>query len=242
MRPNYPGFFDNRQRSMQSEQLSGVWNAVVTDNKDPDKKGRVKVKFLQRDDTLQTDWIRVATLMSGKDMGTLFIPEVNDEVLVAFLMGRFDQPVVIGSLWNAKEMPPEGNDKNDIRKIKTRSGHEITFDDKDGDSSITVKTSKGHSMTISDKDKSIKLATSDKLHALTLDETGGKITVKAGSGASIELTKTGEVNISGQKSIAIKGTQVKVEASASMSLQSNGMMELKANGLITLKGTMVKIN
>ncbi|MCR2802445.1 phage baseplate assembly protein V [Paenibacillus soyae] len=242
MRPNYPGFFDHHHRSMQSEQLSGVWNAVVTDNKDPEKKGRVKVKFLQRDDTLQTDWIRIATLMSGKDMGTLFIPEVNDEVLVAFLMGRFDQPVVIGSLWNAKEMPPAGNDKNDIRKIKTRSGHEITFDDKNGEGTVTVKTTKGHSLTISDKDKTIKLATSDTLQTLTLDETGGKVTVKAASGASIELSKTGDATITGQKTISIKGTEVKVEASASMTLQSNGMMELKSNGLISLKGSLVKIN
>ncbi len=242
MNPLYPGFFDANQRAMQSEQLSGVWNAVVTDNKDPDKLGRVKIKFPLREGTLQTDWIRVATLMGGNNMGSLFLPEVNDEVLVAFLMGRLDQPVVIGSLWNGKQKPPGFNDKNDIRKIKTKSGHEITFDDSSDASTITIKSSKGHNITISDKDKSITVETMDKQQSLKLDESGKKVTLKAGGASSLEMNAQGDVKLTGSKSVTVKGAQVKVEADAAMTLQSNGMLELKANGIIALKGSLVKIN
>lgn len=230
----YPGFFEHQHRSVHSEQLSGVWNAIVTDNKDPDKQGRVKVKFPLREGDLQTDWIRVATMMAGKEMGTLFIPEVNDEVLVAFMMGRLDQPVVIGALWNAKDKPPAPNDKNDIRKIKTRSGHEIIFDDNSSNGGVTVKTKAGHSIVLSDKDKSIKLETENKQQSVELDGSGNKIVVKSGSMSTVEMNGQGDVKIDAKKSISIKGVQVKIEA--------DGMLEIKTNGVLTLKGSMVKIN
>jgi phage baseplate assembly protein V len=237
-----PGFFDQHQRSMSSEQLSGVWNAIVTDNKDPEKLGRVKVKFPLREGELQTDWIRIATLMGGNDMGTLFLPEVNDEVLIAFLMGRLDQPVVIGSLWNKKSKPPAPHEKNDIRKIKTRSGHEITFDDVDGSGSVTIKTSKGHQITVDDKAKAITLETQDKQQSLKLDETGKKVILKVGSTSTLEMSAQGDVKLTGTKSVTVKGAQVKVEADATLTLQSNGMLEVKSNGILSLKGSMVKIN
>lgn len=238
----YPGFFDQHQRSMQSEQLSGVWNAIVTDNKDPDKLGRVKVKFPLREGELQTDWIRVATLMGGSNMGSLFLPEVNDEVLVAFLMGRLDQPVVIGSLWSSKQKPPEPDDKNDIRKIKTKSGHEIIFDDTSNEGVITLKTSKGHHITLSDKDKTVTLETQDKQQSVKLDESGKKVTIKCGTASTLEMNAQGDIKVTGSKSVTVKGAQVKVEADATLTLQSNGMLELKANGILSLKGSMVKIN
>lgn len=238
----YSGFFDQHQRSMQSEQMTGVWNAIVTANQDPDKLGRVKVKFPLREGELQTDWIRIATLMGGKDMGSLFIPEVNDEVLVAFLMGRLDQPVVIGSLWNKKNPPPALNDKNDIRKIKTKTGHEIIFDDTSGAGKITIKTVKGHNIEFADSEKTITIETQDKQQSIKLDETGKKVIVKSGSTASLEMNAQGDVKLTGTKSITLKGTQVKVEADASLSLQSNGMLDIKANGILSLKGAMVKIN
>lgn len=241
MRSMYPGFFDQQVRSMPSEQLSGVWNAIVTNNKDPEKLGRVKIKFPQREGELESDWVRVSTMMAGNDRGSLFVPEVDDEVLVAFLMGRLDQPVVIGSLWNTMDKPPPGEDNNNIRKIKTKSGHEITFNDKAGDEAITIKTKKGHSLELSDKDGSIKAASADTQHSVELDQTGKKVTVLSGT-SKVELTSSGNVTISGTGSLTVKGTEVKVEATASMSLKAAGMLDIKSDGLINIKGSMVKIN
>ncbi|WP_337099674.1 phage baseplate assembly protein V [Paenibacillus sp. YIM B09110] len=242
MSSNFTGFFDSHQRSMPSEQLSGVLNAIVSDNNDPEKLGRVKVRFPLREGQLQTDWIRIATLMGGKEMGTLFIPEVNDEVLVAFLMGRLDQPIVIGTLWSKKAAPPAGKEKNDVRKIKTRSGHEIIFDDNSTDGSITIKTSKGHSIEMDDKGKKVSITMQNTQQSIVLDSTANKVTVKSGDTAKLEMTSQGDVTMTGTKSLTLKGAQVKVEADASLTLQSNGMMEVKTNGILTLKGSMVKIN
>ncbi|WP_168120983.1 phage baseplate assembly protein V [Paenibacillus sp. HB172176] len=237
----FTGLFD-QQRSMQPDQLSGVWNAHVTNNKDPEKLGRVKVKFPLREGELETDWIRVASMMGGKDMGTLFIPEVNDEVLIAFMMGRMDQPVVIGSLWNDKDKPPAGGENNDIRKIKTRSGHEIEFNDKSGNESVVIKTNKGHTIEMSDKDKAISIQTQDKQYALSLDSSGHKVDLKCGSGASIAMTSQGDVTIKGSKSMSLHATQMEIKADASLKMQASGMLEISSSGMLTLKGSMVKIN
>ncbi|MDQ6423034.1 phage baseplate assembly protein V [Paenibacillus sp. LHD-117] len=241
MRNMYPGFFDPYQRSMPSEQLSGVWNAIVTNTKDPENLGRVKLKFPSREGELETDWVRVATLMGGSGKGSLFIPDVNDEVLVAFLMGRLDQPVVIGSLWSKQDKPPPGDTNNEIKKIKTKYGHEITFNDKESEGSITIKTKKGHSIILSDKDGSVKAESADKQHSLELDETGKKVTVKSGT-SKVELTSSGNVTISGTQSLSVKAPEVKLEASASMSIKSTGMLDIKSDGMINIKGSMVKIN
>lgn len=113
------------------DQIYGVRMAIVTNNNDPDKVGRVKLKFPWRGDADESDWTRIVFPMAGKERGIYFIPEVDDEVLVLFENGDIHHPYVIGSLWNGQDKPPEdnANGKNNIRKIKSRSGHEIIFDD-----------------------------------------------------------------------------------------------------------------
>jgi len=103
----------------------GVAVGIVTDINDPEKMGRMKVKLINRDTSeYETDFIRAVTIMSGNKWGTYFMPEVGDEVLVAFAEGDMNRPYVIGALWNNNNQPPENiqDSKNDIRKIKTRSG------------------------------------------------------------------------------------------------------------------------
>jgi phage baseplate assembly protein V len=107
--------------------INGVVVGIVTNV----RKGAVKVKFpwLHEEDAdeKESNWARVATAMAGNDMGTFLMPEVGDEVLVAFDHGDFNSPYVIGSLWNGKDKPPEDDCKK--RVIKTKSGLKITFDD-----------------------------------------------------------------------------------------------------------------
>lgn len=105
--------------------MNGVVIGIVT----AVKEGEVKVKYpwLQEDDEEQSDWIRIATAMAGKDKGTFFMPELDDEVLVVFEQGSFNHPYIVGFLWNGKDKPPEKDTKK--RMIKTKSGLKITFDD-----------------------------------------------------------------------------------------------------------------
>ncbi|UJF34078.1 phage baseplate assembly protein V [Paenibacillus hexagrammi] len=237
-----PEFTWNGSIDFASQKISGVMVAVVTNNKDPDNLGRVKLKLPLQETETETDWVRIATLMGGKDMGSLFIPEVNDEVLVAFHLGEVRQPFVIGMLWNPKNQPPAPADKNDIRKIKSRSGHELIFNDKSGDESITVKTKKGQTIELTDKDDSIKIADqSGNNEILIKGGSANEITVKS-SATKIVLNAKGEVSIESAKEIKIKSTQINIEASATMALKAAATLDIKSDGMINIKGSMVKIN
>src|SRR5438270_13414067 len=105
-------YFSEQIRDAETE-ASRVYEpmiGIVTDNKDPSKLGRVKLKFpvLSMDDT--TDWVPVVMPGAGKNRGWFFIPEKDDEVLVLFEHGDIDRPLVVGSLWNGKDKPPAKND------------------------------------------------------------------------------------------------------------------------------------
>src|SRR3569623_2359158 len=134
--------------------------ARVTDNKDPSKLGRVKVKYpvVSQQDT--SHWAPIIMLGAGKNRGWYFIPEIDDEVLVLFEHGDFTRPLVVGALWNGKDKPPDKNPgKNPRRLIKSRQGTKITFvDDDDGSDHqqiIEDGTSKGRNTIDSDKNKII---------------------------------------------------------------------------------------
>lgn len=222
--------------------MHGVYCGVVTDNKDPKNLGRLKVKIPVIDDQKEFDWARMTTPMGGSNRGALFIPEVGDEVLIAFVLGDIRAPIVIGSLWNDTDKPPEGkNERNDIRKLKTRAGHEIIFNDADSDGKITIKTKSGHQLELADQSKTITLKTSGSTQKLELDETKGSITITSGT-TEVKLSKTGDITLQGNNSITIKGTQIKLESNAMLSLKANANLSIQAAGILELKGSMVKIN
>ena len=108
-------------------QINGVVIGLVTNVRDPDKRGRIKVHFPWLDDSHETDWIRIATMMGGNDRGSFFLPEVEDEVLVAFDHGDVRFPYVVGFMWNGKDQPP--TDDPNLRVIRSVNGHEIRLYD-----------------------------------------------------------------------------------------------------------------
>jgi len=203
---------DNRNRT----KIFGGVIGIVTNNKDPDKIGRVKVKFpwLSNDD--ESDWARVVMPMAGKERGFFFIPEVDDEVFVVFEQGDINMPYVVGSLWNGVDVPPEtnGDGKNNIRMMKSRSGHVIKIDDTEGNEKIEIvdKTQK-NKIVIDAKDNKISIA-SDK--DIEISAPNGKVIINA-------------------KDLVVKSTaSTKIEASAGM--------DIKASGPMNIKGAIVNIN
>jgi len=116
----------------------GAYPALVSDIKDPDGQGRVKVSLPwspDKDGASYEAWARLATMMAGNNRGSWFIPDVNDEVLVIFLGGDPRYPCVLGGLWNGQDSPPQSMDgagKNYVKKIRSRNGVQITLDDTDG--------------------------------------------------------------------------------------------------------------
>lgn len=131
----------------KQEKIYGVVIGLVKNNIDPERLGRVELTFPYLSDVNVSNWARIATLMAGGDIesgsswGMYFLPDVGDEVLVAFEQGEINKPIVIGSLWNGLARPPEKNadGQNRIRLIKTKAGHTITLDDTSGAEEIIVK-------------------------------------------------------------------------------------------------------
>jgi len=147
-------------------QLNGVLPGLVVDNNDPESRGRVQVRFpphrspgpFDRDRSVRRDdqehdeiWARVATLMAGDDRGTWFMPDVGDEVLVAFENADPTSAYVIGALWSRRNPPPEfmstGNDK---KVLRSRNGLKITLNDVDGQEDLTLETPGGQKLALRD--------------------------------------------------------------------------------------------
>ena len=200
----------------RGSKIFGVVVGIVTNNKDPDGLGRVKVKIpvLSGDD--ESHWARVVTFMGGKERGAFFLPEVDDEVLVTFEHGDLSSPYVIGALWNGVDKPPEtnGDGKNNVRLIKSRSGHMIRLDDTDGAEKIEV-----------------------------IDRTGKNLISVDTASNTVTVNSDKDINLSAPNgTITIEAQDVAIKASASAKTESGAGMELNASGTMTIKGATVNIN
>ena len=124
----------DRQGRPHQGQFPGVFQAVVLDNVDPEELGRVKVKLVHQPGDAEGFWARVMSPMAGRERGWMTIPEIEDEVLVAFMWGDVQQAIIIGSLYNGVDTPPYANEdeENNLRVFQSRAGHRFTFDDTPG--------------------------------------------------------------------------------------------------------------
>ncbi len=170
-------------KEIPEHKIFGVTIGVVTNIADPKNLGRVKVKFPHRDGERESDWVRIASLMAGPQRGIYFLPEVNDEVLLAFNHGNVDEPYVIGMLWNGQDKPPESaayqDGKVKIRKIKTTRGNEIILSDEQGKEKIEVHTPGGNSIALEDETKKITVKDGSGNNKVIIDGQGNGITVQA---------------------------------------------------------------
>jgi uncharacterized protein involved in type VI secretion and phage assembly len=229
------------QLTEDTGRIHGVVIGIVTNNQDPDKLGRVKVKFPWLSDQDESDWARVAAPMAGKGRGAFFLPEVDDEVLVAFEHGDARVPYVIGALWNGKDAPPRdnGDGKNDQRVIHSRAGHELVFDDNDQKGQVMVKTKGGHQVLLDDTAQGPKvMVKSSAGHQIVLDDSPGQenITIqdKTGSNKIVFDSLQNAISIAAQMKISLKALQIEIE--------SDTTMTIKAGAVLTIKGTLVQIN
>lgn len=180
-----------------ARRYAGVHPGVVVDNQDPDGLGRVKVRLPWSPDPGQEEyavWARLATLMGGPDRGTWFVPENDDEVLVAFGGGQPGAPYVVGALWNGKDAPPVPmNQDNDIRAIVSRADLRITFDDTSGAVKLTLSTPGGRKVT--------------------LDDGGGAVRIEDAGGNAIEFTASG-IDLRTSGTLTMRATTIDVSAAS----------------------------
>ena len=201
--------------------LYGVYPAQVTDVQDPAAQGRVQIRlpFVEESDGASAlAWARLSTLMAGGERGSWFIPEVDDEVLIAFVGGDPRRPVVIGALWNGVDTPPETMDSdNNVRSFTSRSGHKLSFDDTAGAEKVVLETQDGHTLTLD-------------------DASGGTVTLEHSNGAKIKIDTAGNIDITANVKVKIQApagldiTAAMVTVDAAMSKFSG---VVKADTVIT---------
>ncbi|MDJ0632613.1 MAG: phage baseplate assembly protein V [Xenococcaceae cyanobacterium MO_188.B29] len=211
----------------------GVTIGIVTNNQDPENLGRVKVKYPWLSEEAESRWARVLTPMAGSDRGIYFLPEVDDEVLLAFEQGDINFPYVLGALWNGQDKPPAKNDdgKNNQRMIKSRSGHQIVFDDTEGEEKIVIQDKTGkNKIVIDSKDNNMTI---DVQGDLTITAKGKIILNSSDDDLAIEC-----------KNLSIKTKEnYQLEAGKNCTVEAKAKYELEANSGLGIKCSAgVKVN
>lgn len=217
--------------------VSGVVVGIVTNNNDPEQLGRVKVKFPWLDDGQESHWARLAAPGAGNERGLLLLPEVEDEVLVAFEQGDVGRPYIIGGLWNGKDAPPAEavlSGKVQTRVLKTRTGHviELQDDGSGGNGFITLKTKDGHTITASDSDRKV-----------TIVSKGGNEIVISDTERSISINSNGSIKLEGPGGkLAITESGVELSSKSMLKVQANAVLDVKTSAILNIQGSLVKIN
>ncbi len=220
----------------------GIYYAIVTQNDDPEGPGgRVKVRYpwLPDGDRDQSFWAPVAVPMVGGEFGTYTLPEVEDTVLIMFLSGDMNHPVVVGGGWSSVDPPPEVNDdgKNNFKLIRSRAGHRMILDDSGKTKVVLTDMGDHHLIGLGQHG-----AEGSSPNAMEVPAMG------AGSGVSATAA-TGKLNVWCPKGVlTVKGKAVEVTASEGADVKG-GMVELKATGSSTvgasgsgkLKGAPMKL-
>ena len=200
----------------------GVYYAIVTQNDDPDGPGgRIKVRYpwMPEGDRDQSYWAPIVVPMIGAEFGTYTLPDVDDVVLVLFLAGDFNSPIIIGGGWSQVDPPPETNEdgKNDFRLIKSRACHRLIFDDSKNTKIVLTDTGDKHMVDVGAHKKQGSSPNALDVPALGSDK-----------GVSIAAL-SGNLNLwcpNGKLSVQSKGVQV----TADQSVDVKGGSELTMRG------------
>jgi uncharacterized protein involved in type VI secretion and phage assembly len=241
-----------------AEKFHGVYPAIVSDIKDPQNLGRVKLALPWLSKDYVTDWARIVQLGAGKDVGLQMMPRPKEEVVIAFENGQLDSPIILGSVFgkttgkipNAKLIK---NGKPLVTALTTKAGHQLIFDDDNDSSSITLQMKNGNacSVVMTDKggitittkgDRSVTIKSSQNV--IVQAEKNAKVSandVSIDSKGPIKIQGKGKLDISApniaiaaQSALKLKGTNVTVDATASLTM--------KASGTTAIKGAVVKLN
>ncbi len=292
-------------RTKEAARHFGLMVGIVTNNKDPDKMGRCKVAIPDLSESesqqFETTWARLSTPMGGKERGIYFLPEVDDEVMVAFVLGDIAFPVIIGACHNHQDIPPETNNrcaefaednakgsgqivkfkspdnspyetkpkdfntdgKNDLRFFRSRSGHLVMFDDKEGDERITISDhTHMHRFQIRTKPKKIVFTSEDgdiEMYAPkgTIYLEAKNIEMISEKAMKLESKDTFDSFSKGKMKWETKATSDWIsqkkqkhdcknsydrKASASMKVESGSNMNLKAGAGMTAKAGIINLN
>lgn len=221
--------------NIQAFPTSQSQTAVVVENADPEGIGRIKVQFpWQKEMGEMTPWIRIVTSHGGGDKGFQFIPEIDEEVLIGFEGGNAEKPYMLGSLYHGTAKAESWKtEKNDIKAIKTRSGHTIEFNDAKDAESITITDKSGNKIFLNTKDSSMHI------HApANMTFTADTIDIKAKNALTMSSAES-TIKIDAKEDIGMASSDatVKIEAKQEMKVSSKAdVVTINAKKDVNLKG------
>lgn len=237
-----------------------IQHAQVTDNKDPQKMGRVRVQFAwQRNTNSQTPWIQVIQPHSGNGKGTYFNPEIGETVLCAFQGGNAEAPIVLGTAYNGGEIAAYYSEGNDLKVIQTRSGTKIIFNDAEEQGSIIVEDPSGNKIFLDGKGnmkayapKDIEMIAGENMKI----QVGKDLHFSVGNQATLNImqkmlintpfmqqiisnfyhTQAGKALINSENQIKIESPKTFVQGGERLLLHSDELATLNSQGIAEMKG------
>lgn len=231
--------------------MTGVVSALVSDIDDPSQLGRVRLTFPHLSEDYVSGWARTVHAGAGAKRGAVILPEVGDEVLVAFEAGRFDRPFVLGGLYNGVDEPAGGwasvQQRGEVvrRSFTSRTGMNLVFTEEPGTETLEVSTSGGAQRVTLTQTGQRGIEIISEGPVLVTAKTDATITADQGrlavSAASVDLTATGAVRIEGA-TVSVKGSGAAEVEGGTLALKGQGTAELSAGGATTVRGSIVKIN
>lgn len=271
---------ESHQGRSSASRMQGGMIAKVVDNVDPEDRYRVRVSFpwladqYSKETTsdgseskVQSHWARITSMTAGGDFGSVWLPEIDDEVMVVFEEGDFSRPVITGSLWNGEKSSPrkltyspdqkevdvpnnQQSGKNDFRFIRSRAGSTLAFIDKEGEIGVSLRSSKSAELFIDDTDgkERVRLYDMDQKQWLEIDTANKKITLQ---------TDTGDILIKAKEKIRLECKDLEIDASNNINIKagknidqsctklcasSSGASDLKASATMTIKGAKIDLN
>jgi Rhs element Vgr protein len=209
--------------------IHGLQIGVVTQiHDDPEGEERIQVRLPIINPAEVGIWARLAMLDAGQERGTVFRPEVGDEVIVGFLNDDPHDPIVLGGVHSSnKPWPISATEENHEKGIVTRSGMKILFND--DHPSITIETPKGNKMVIHD----------DEGHILLEDESGNTLKLDS-SGITFDSSR--DVVLKATGDLTLEGMNVNLKASAAFKAEGSASASLESSGTTTVRGSLVNIN
>ena len=255
--------------------ISGVAVGVVTNNVDDSSGYRVKVRFPWlpnggSNNAEESHWCRIATFMGGKERGAFWLPEVNDEVLVAFDHGDLEHGFIIGSLWNGTDKTIYSNKdaagkvtdaafqgkheakKNDLRTIRSRVGHQLVFNDNASEPRVALHSQQKHRIVLDDKNNAptqIEIYDGKEENYILIDTKNKKITIESKSGDMLLKCKNTftveakEIKMKSDENTTLTvGKNFEMKASSNMTIKASGTGDVESSDAMTIKGSKVNIN
>lgn len=219
----------------------GLVTAEVVDNRDPERRGRLRVRYRWQEDPSRTFWVRAAAPYAGNGRGVAFLPEAGDEVVVAFEEGDPERPCVVGSVWNGRDHAPGP------LRIVTRSGNALRLSDEPGKETAEIHTARGTCLVQLDNDAGGVPTITVHAHGdLALEATGEirmrckRLVQRVEEDASREVGGGESVKVGGGFRVAAGG-ELALSAGTDASLQAGASLETVAGATHSIAGAMVQI-